>query len=311
MIFPCHTGSLVSNFLLAQKVLETCQRLASYSEQSEGTTRTFLCPAIRDCHRDLRAWMESLGMKVEVDAVGNLRGLHRGEGANAARLLVGSHLDTVPNAGAYDGVLGVVMGVALVEAIAGQRLPFDIEVVGFSEEEGVRFGFPFIGSRGLVGTLNAEDMQRLDTTGVSVEKAIANFGLDIRRLSSTCLSGGGTVAYLEFHIEQGPVLEALGLPLGVVEVIAGQSRATLTFCGKANHAGTTPMHLRRDALAGAAEWITAVEQEARSTEGLVATVGNVQVRPGTGNVIAGEVNATLDVRHSQDAMRLDAFERII
>lgn len=249
-------------------------------------------------------------MLVDVDAVGNLRGVYPGKRPNAARLLIGSHLDTVPNAGAYDGVLGVVVGIALVEAMAGQRLSFDMEVIGFSEEEGIRFGFPFIGSRGFLGSLREEELQTLDKAGVSVEQAISNFGLDGARLSGACVSGKQALAYLEFHIEQGPVLESLDLPLGVVDAIAGQSRATLIFRGKANHAGTTPMHLRRDALAGAAEWITEVEQEARSTEGLVATVGNLQVRPGAGNVIAGEVNATLDVRHASDDVRLAAVERI-
>ena len=248
-------------------------------------------------------------MGVRVDAVGNLRGAYEGTLQNAPRLIIGSHLDTVPNAGAYDGVLGVVIGIALIEALAGRRLPFPIEVVGFSEEEGVRFGFPFIGSRAFTGSLGADLLGRKDKEGVTVENAIREFGLN-PALIADVQAQDPAVAYLEFHIEQGPVLETLALPLGVVEAIAGQSRAGVLFQGKANHAGTTPMHLRHDALAGAAEWVTAVEQEALSNTGLVATVGTMDIKPGAGNVIAGEARATLDVRHPNDRVRLKALERI-
>jgi allantoate deiminase len=265
---------------------------------------------MRDCHRDLGSWMEQLGMSVRVDAAGNLCGVYTGSRPRAPRLIIGSHLDTVPNAGAYDGVLGVVLGIALVRALAGRSLPFPIEVVGFSEEEGVRFGFPFIGSRAFTGSLEADLLRRKDKDGITVEEAIREFGLD-PALVADVHARDPAVAYLEFHIEQGPVLEALDLPLGVVEAIAGQSRASVLFRGRANHAGTTPMHLRHDALAGAAEWITAVEREARVNMGLVATVGNIDAKPGAGNVIAGEARMTLDVRHSDDGVRLEALKRIL
>ena len=249
-------------------------------------------------------------MSVSVDAVGNLRGVYGGSAPQSPRLMIGSHLDTVPNAGAYDGVLGVMLGIALIEALEGRKLPFAIELIDFSEEEGVRFGFPFIGSRAFVGSLTAELLQQRDKQGITVERAIRNFGLDPSLLANTQIPAS-TVAYLEFHIEQGPVLESLDLPLGVVEAIAGQSRAAVFFRGMANHAGTTPMYLRRDALAGAAEWITAVEREAISNAGLVATVGSIDAKPGAGNVIAGEVRLTLDVRHPLDQIRLEALERIL
>ena len=290
--------------------MERCRILASYSEDSKGTTRTFLCPAMHECHHAIRSWMEALGMSVSVDAVGNLRGVHGGSAPQAPRLIIGSHLDTVPNAGAYDGVLGVMLGIALIEALEGRKLPFAIELVGFSEEEGVRFGFPFIGSRALVGSLTADLLQQRDKQGITVERAIRDFGLDSSLLANAHIPASA-VAYLEFHIEQGPVLESLDLPLGVVETIAGQSRAAVFFQGMANHAGTTPMHLRRDALAGAAEWITAVEREATSNAGLVATVGSIDAKPGAGNVIAGEVRLTLDVRHPLDQIRWEALERIL
>ena len=224
--------------------------------------------------------------------------------------MIGSHLDTVPNAGAYDGVLGVLLSIALVEALGGRKLPFAIEVVGFSEEEGVRFGFPFIGSRAFIGSLSPDLLQKRDSRDITVERAIREFGLDSTLLADAQMRENA-IAYLEFHIEQGPVLEALNLPLGVVEAIAGQSRAAVLFRGMANHAGTTPMQLRRDALAGAAEWIMAVEREARSNPGLVATVGSIDAKPGAGNVIAGEVRMTLDVRHAYDQTRLEALERIL
>jgi allantoate deiminase len=265
---------------------------------------------MRDCHREIGGWMESLGAEVRIDAAGNLRGFYPGADSNAPRLLLGSHLDTVPNAGAYDGALGVVLAIAVLEALDGRRLPFGIEVIGFSEEEGVRFGVPFIGSRALTGRLDEELLGRRDARGISVRKAIEDFGLDPREIAHAALKDN-TLGYLEFHIEQGPVLETLKRPLGVVEAIAGQSRLEFIFLGRANHAGTTPMHLRYDAIAGAAEWITAVEREGRNLPGLVATVGKIEARPGATNVIAGEARLTLDVRHGSDEVRNCAVDSLI
>jgi allantoate deiminase len=265
---------------------------------------------MRACHQEIARWMEPLDVQVRIDAAGNLRGVYRAAQAHAPRLLIGSHLDTVPNAGAYDGVLGVVLAIALLEELRGRRLPFAIEVVGFSEEEGVRFGAPFIGSRALVGRLNEDLLDVVDDQGVSVQKAIEDFGLNPEEISLAALEKD-VVGYLEFHIEQGPVLEKLNLPLAAVEAIAGQSRLELTFLGHANHAGTTPMHLRRDAIAAAAEWIGAVEHGAQEIPGLVATVGKIEARPGAANVIAGEAKPTLDVRHSSDEIRTRAVEDLI
>jgi len=222
------------------------------------------------------------------------------------RLLIASHLDTVPNAGAYDGVLGVVLPIALLGALNGRKFPFAIEVVGFSEEEGVRFGTPFIGSRALVGSLD-DLLSRQDAQGISIRKAIADFGLNPAEIAQAAI-GDDVFGYVEFHIEQGPVLENVGRPLGVVEAIAGQSRLEFTFVGHANHAGTTPMNLRHDALAAAAEWVGAVEQRAQTTSGLVATVGAIQAKPGATNVIAGETRVTLDVRHQSDQVRSTAVD---
>jgi allantoate deiminase len=208
-------------------------------------------------------------------------------------------------------VLGVVLGVALVEDLRGRRLPFAIEVIAFSEEEGVRFNKPFLGSLALMGALDATVLELRDGHGVSVLGAIRDFGLDPAAIGDAQVSPLA-FAYLEMHIEQGPVLESVGRSLGVVEALVGQTRLLTSFKGKANHAGTTPMHLRHDALAAAAEWIVGVERVAGADEsGLVATVGSIHAEPGAGNVIAGDVAATLDVRHGDDAVRHAVQERIL
>ena len=288
----------------AARVIARCQALARYSEDARSLRRTFLSPPMRECHQAIARWLEPLGVVSTIDAIGNLHAVYRAADANAPTLLLGSHLDTVPDAGAYDGILGVVLAIQLLEQLEGRHLPFAIEVIGFSEEEGVRFGIPFIGSRALVGRCNEELLNERDRGGVSVREAIQNFGLDPSQLAAARLPSEGILGYLEFHIEQGPVLESLALPLAAVEAIAGQSRLAVTFRGKANHAGTTPMNARRDALSGAAEWIVGVENEARRASGLVATVGSIQAYPGATNVIPGEVRLTVDVRHHSDEARM-------
>jgi allantoate deiminase len=295
---------------LAREVIARCQTLARFSEDVGSIRRTFLSPPMCDCHREIAGWIAPLGATSRVDAVGNLRIVYPTAKPDAPRVLIGSHLDTVPNAGAYDGVLGVVIGIALLNAIHNRKLPFAIEVIGFSEEEGVRFATPFIGSRALVGTLDEELLSRRDAHGISIHEAIEKFGLNPAEVSAAAI-GDDVLGYLEFHIEQGPVLESVGLPLGVVEAIAGQSRLELTFMGHANHAGTTPMNLRYDSIAAAAEWITAVERHAQTTSGLVATVGAIQAKPSVVNVIAGETKLSLDVRHQTDEMRSSAVAYFI
>ncbi len=273
----------------ARQTVQRCRQLASYSEEPGWTTRTYLSKPMHDVHRALTEWLAPCGCDVSIDAAGNLRAARRGFG-KAPRLVIGSHLDTVIHAGAFDGVLGVVMGVALLEALA-----FPMELIGFSEEEGVRFGVPFLGSRAVTGDLD-------ERTITLISKAIREFGLDPAELPLARLRGP-IAGYLEFHIEQGPVLEQLGLPVGIVEAIAGQSRLEVRFVGSAAHAGTTPPHLRKDALAAAAEWITVVERTMKDTPGLVATVGRITVEPGASNVIAGAATASLDIRHAVDTVR--------
>jgi allantoate deiminase len=297
----------------ATEVIARCQALARFSEDAGSIRRTFLSPPMRACHREIARWVTPLGATSRVDAAGNLRMLYPAAKADAPRLqrlLIGSHLDTVPNAGGYDGVLGVVLPIALLGALNGRKLPFAIEVVGFSEEEGVRFGTPFIGSRALVGRLDEDLLSRQDAQGISIRKAIEDFGLNPAEITQAAIDDD-ILGFVEFHIEQGPVLENVGRPLGVVEAIAGQRRLQFTFVGHANHAGTTPMNLRHDALAAAAEWIVAVECYALKTSGLVATVGSIQAKPGATNVIAGEARVSLDVRHQSDQVRSTAVDYFI
>ena len=294
----------------AEEVIARCKKLASFSEDTGRTRRTFLSPPMRDCHREITRWLTVAGANVRVDAAGNVRGLYAALQSTAPRLLFGSHLDTVPNAGAFDGILGVVIAVALLESLQHRRLPFAIEVAGFSEEEGVRFGTPFIGSRALVGRLDEELLNCVDAHGISVRTAIKDFGLNPSEIPHARLSDD-TLAYLEFHIEQGPVLASLNRALGAVEAIAAQTRMEFVFVGRANHAGTTPMHLRHDAIAAAAEWIVAVERMAHDHPGLVATVGQIATKPGATNVIAGEARATLDVRHQTDDIRDRAVDNLV
>lgn len=287
--------------MTAQEAIERCRVLAGFTEEPGVTTRTFLSEPMHAVHAAVRDWMERAGMAVTIDQAGNIRGVY---GPPAApRLYIGSHLDTVRNAGMFDGILGVVLGVALIERLSGHRLIFSIEVIGFSDEEGVRFGVPFIGSRAFVGDIDEHLLTR-------ISDAIVGFGLVPSRIGEAC-TNSDALGYLEFHIEQGPVLEALDLPLGIVETISGQSRFDVTFQGHANHAGTTPMHLRRDALAGAAEWICAVEREGRTIPGAVATVGRIESSPGASNVISGSTKASLDVRHADDQVRHAMVGRLL
>jgi allantoate deiminase len=294
----------------ATRVISRCREIAACTEVPGEITRLFLTPSMHSVHALLRNWMEAGGMTVHIDAIGNLRGLWPSVAPESPRLLIGSHLDTVPNAGPFDGVLGVVLGLAIVEELQGDHLPFAIEVVGFSEEEGIRFSKPFLGSLALVGKLDGETLARTDRNNVSIREAIQAYGLAPDQSPAEVLSNN-VFAYLEFHIEQGPVLENDNLSLGIVEALVGQTRMQLIFTGQANHAGTTPMHLRHDAMAAAADWIVAVEEYASSRDGLVATVGKVETSPGSGNVIAGYVTASLDVRHADDTVRETAVIEIM
>jgi allantoate deiminase len=288
----------------AQLLVSMLDELGGVTDEPGRLTRTFLSPAMEDAVKRVGSWMQDAGMDVHVDKLGNLIGRLQSEHPAAKTLLLGSHLDTVRDAGRFDGPLGVLLPInALYELNRrGVKLPFHVEVLGFSEEEGVRFASAYLGSEGYTGRLKERTLALRDANGVTVRQALEQFGGPFE-LPQPAHARRNLLGYVEVHIEQGPVLEAKKLAVGVVSAIAGQSRFKLTWTGQAGHAGTTPMALRRDALAGAAEFALAAEKLARGTTGLVATVGSLTVSPGAANVIPGQVSHTLDVRHARDATR--------
>jgi allantoate deiminase len=295
----------------AKNIIDRCREMAHITDVPGETTRLFLSPATRDVHTLLLRWMREAGLEGRVDDAGNVRAVRLAADHSAPRLVLFSHIDTIPNAGAFDGPLGVVLALEAIAFLAEEQLPFAIEVIAFSEEEGIRFGFPFLGSMAATGQVVPATLERRDSQGMSVAEALYGFGLRPQNIARSCALAPGTFAALEVHIEQGPVLEAEDLSLGVVEAIVGQSRFELTFTGQANHAGTTPMRLRHDALAAAAQWVTDVERYAASYQQLVATVGQLEVSPGAVNVVPGEVRATLDVRHPKDESRHAAVANLL
>jgi len=257
---------------LAKQVMQRCDHLATFSESPDGLTRTFLSAPMHDTHKTMTEWMEAVGMSVEVDAAGNIIGHYPSKNDESKTLLIGSHLDTVKNAGKYDGIIGVLLGLALVEFCHEQdiALPFDIKVLGFSEEEGVRFSMPFIGSKAITGTLDKSAFDRIDDDDLTMRQVIANFGKNCDELADCKLNPDNILGFIEIHHEQSRNLDKQGKSLGIVSAIVGQSRATLSFTGRAGHAGTENMVDRKDALTAAAEFILAVEDIGQGTDGLVA-----------------------------------------
>ena len=298
---------------LAQKTLGHIQQLAAVTDEPGVVCRTFLSPAMKRANALVGGWMLDLGGTVEEDSWGNLIGHFAGASPDAQTLLLGSHLDTVPNAGKYDGPLGVLVALASLESLKsrGIRLPFHVDVIGFSDEEGTRFHTAYLGSKALTGRLEKADLELRDAQGVTVREAVTahqgvgHLSLPVPRYRSEQLLG-----YVEVHIEQGPVLEAQSQALGVVDGIAAQTRLVYTLEGKAGHAGTTPMNLRRDALAGAAELVLAAEKIGLATSGLVATVGQLQVQPGASNVIPDQVRLSVDIRHPERPTADEACARL-
>jgi hydantoinase/carbamoylase family amidase len=297
----------------AEAVMQRCDELATCSEEPGRITRPFASGAMRRVHELGGVWMRAAGMSVRRDNIGNLRARYDGREAGAPTLILGSHLDSVRDAGKYDGPLGVMVAISAVQRLhdADQRLPFAIEVVGFADEEGLRYGSTYLGSRALAGTFDMADLERTDAGGTSMAIAIRSFGGDPSRIPDDRWHEGELLGYCEVHIEQGPVLEGRGVPVGIVSAIAGQNRLRITFTGEAGHAGTVPMDRRHDALVVAAMFVIAVENEARIHEGSVATVGQLEVQPGAANVVPGRVDLSVDVRHADDATRLEACQRII
>jgi allantoate deiminase len=291
----------------AEEVMRRLECLAAASDEPGRLTRWFLSPAMKRANALAAGWMEAAGMQTREDGWGNVLGRWEKKGAGKVFLL-GSHLDTVRDAGKYDGTLGVVLAIAAVELLREKKveLPFHLDVAGFSDEEGLRFQAAYLGSRALLGLIQPEDLQRTDADGVRLGDLVRPPG----QLPASFYRAGELVGYLEAHIEQGPVLESLDRPLGIVSALAGQSRIRLVWEGKAGHAGTSPMAMRQDALAGAADFILAVEQAGWEEEGLVATVGQLTVEPGASNVIPGRVVLALDARHAEDAVRRAAVQKL-
>ncbi len=297
------------------RAVARCDQLgmAPFSDTPGGLFRAWLSPAHRAAVGQVGEWMRQAGMQVRLDATANLIGRYEGTHADAPALLIGSHLDSVRDAGRYDGPLGVLLGIECVAALQAQvrRLPFAIEVIAFGDEEGSRFPASMVCSRAVAGTLDPAALALSDAAGIDVASALAQWDLDIAQIHHAARAPGSVLAYLETHIEQGPVLEADGLPVGIVTAIAAQRRFALRFDGRAGHAGTTTMALRRDALSAAADALLAIERIAREgSNALVATVGKLQLAPGAVNVVPGRVDCTLDVRAGDDATR-DAAVRAI
>lgn len=300
---------------LGERALSMLDALAAITAEPGQITRLYLTPQHRQAADLVADWMRAIELDVTEDALGTVRGARRtGAGGSNRRLLIGSHIDTVINAGKYDGTLGVVAGILACEEIdrRGITLPFGLEVVAFGDEEGVRFPTTLTSSAALAGTLDVAALDAVDPDGISMRQALVAYGKDPDSIATAALDPESLVGYVELHIEQGPVLEHHGNPLGVVTSIAGQSRLQVTIKGEAGHAGTVPMRLRRDAFAAAAELAVAIERIALEFEAsaLVATIGTMSVKPGASNVIPAEVSFSLDVRAAQDPPRMEAIRLI-
>lgn len=289
----------------AKQLMARIDALAALSEEPGMLVRRSLTEAMRRANELLASWMREAGMSVRLDAVRNLIGRYEGSDPRAGTLILGSHLDSVRDAGRYDGPLGLLTALAAVESLrrTGRRLPFALEVIAFTDEEGLRFGISFLGSAAIAGIFDPAWLARSDADGITLEDALRGAEGDPEAIASCRYKSEAVRAYCEVHIEQGPHLEAAGLPIGVVDAITGIHHVTVTFIGAAGHAGTVPMNLRRDSLAAAAEFILAVEQAAQGRDGLVATVGRVEASPGAANVIVGRTALSLDVRYPDDRFR--------
>ena len=298
---------------LGVEIVRRINALAAISETSENLTRIFLPPEHRAAADLIMTWMVEAGMEARLDAIGNVCGRYEGERSGLPCLMLGSHYDTVRDAGKWDGPLGLITAISCVADLnrRGRRLPFAIEVVGFADEEGVRFASTLLGSRAVAGTFNEHVLTSRDGAGISMREALVRFGLDPDHIGAAARVRGEVLAYVELHIEQGPVLEAEGLPVGVVTAIAGATRLAARVTGMAGHAGTVPMALRRDALMGATEIVSKIEELCLTDgRGLVGTVGYIHAMPGATNVIPGQVHFTIDLRAPTDVHRNRALADI-
>jgi allantoate deiminase len=299
---------------LGREIVGRIDALGAISETPENLTRIFLSPEHRAAADLLLSWMQSAGMRAHLDAIGNVCGRYEGNRPGLPCLMLGSHYDTVRDAGKWDGPLGLITAISCVADLnkKGRRLPFAIEVVGFADEEGVRFASTLLGSRAVAGTFVESVLATKDSAGISMREAMIEFGLDPDHIGAAARAPSELLAYVELHIEQGPVLESQHLPVGVVTAISGATRLAASLIGMAGHAGTVPMALRHDALTGAAECIVAIEELCRTDpDGLVGTVGYIHAMPGATNVIPGKVSFTMDIRAASDTHRRRAVTDIV
>jgi allantoate deiminase len=304
----------LQNLSFGDEIVGRINRLATISETPEHLTRIFLTNEHRAAAELILGWIREAGMQAHLDAIGNVCGRYEGERPGLPCLMLGSHYDTVRDAGKWDGPLGLITAISCVADLhkRGRRLPFAIEVTGFADEEGVRFASTLLGSRAVAGTFDESVLGVKDSNGISMCEALSQFGLDPDHIGAAARARSELLGYVELHIEQGPVLEGLNLPVGVVSAIAGATRLAASLTGMAGHAGTVPMPLRRDALAGAAECIVEIEEFCRTDQaGLVGTVGYIHATPGATNVIPGRVSFTIDIRASSDAHRKLAVADIV
>lgn len=303
----------LANLPASQRMMERLEALAMHTDEEGKLSRLYLSPAHKSAVETVSNWFREAGLEPRLDAIGNIHARFEGRLPGLPALIIASHIDTVRDAGKYDGNLGVLAGLAVVEEIrrAGETLPFAIEIIAFGDEEGVRFPATLSGSKAVAGRFDMAALDVVDADGISLREALTRFGLDPAEVPNIARARSQVLAYLELHIEQGPVLEAKDQPLGVVTAIASIQRLKVKLRGEAGHAGTVPMAYRKDALAGAAMMIFAAETIARETDGLVATVGMIEAKPGAVNVIPGEVSFTLDIRAPEDEVRRDGANRIV
>jgi allantoate deiminase len=307
-----HAVQAAEQGTLGQAIADRLVELAAVSDDPGALTRLYLGPAHRTAADLVAKWMREAGMTTRIDALGSVVGRYRGRDSGPLTLILASHIDTVRDAGRFDGALGVIVAIEVVKAAhkSGKRYPFAIEVVAFGDEEGVRFASTLGGSKALAGRFDFKALDETGDDGVSRRQALRTFGTDPSRLSEEKLSPDQALGYIEVHIEQGPVLEQEGLPVGVVTAIDGVTRGTVEVDGVAGHAGTVPMPMRKDALAAAAEMLLAIEARAKSQSNLVATAGKIEVPGSAANTIPGRARFTLDIRSPSDPERINAVNDI-
>jgi allantoate deiminase len=295
------------------EIMARLEQLATISHDHGALSRHFLTPEHKTAGDLIKGWMEEAGMQAGFDAIGNVVGRYEGVRPGLPAVLTGSHFDTVRNAGKYDGMLGVVTPISCVKALhdVGGRLPFAIEVIGFADEEGVRFNATLLGSRAVAGTFDPTLLDKTDAEHITMSEALRRFGLDPARVREAAHKPENVLGYVEIHIEQGPVLLNEGLPVGVVTSIAGANRFVVRVEGLAGHAGTVPMDHRQDAATAAAEMLLFVEKRCQGIESLVGTVGVLNVPNGATNVIPGVAEFTIDMRAGDDAIRKAAVADVL